>query len=510
MNLYCFPIASTSRAVWLFCVFNKIPFELKKVDVFAAEHMSSSYLAVSTIHAVPVVKDATNSVHECGAILRYLTSKHNLHDPWYPEDPVSKSTVDMFIEWYLENLKKASMEVFELSTGHSLATHSAPRTRTSIDFEKVGMAMKDYLDVLKQLELNFLFNQDYLCGSKITIADVIALCELSYHQVFNADLATFPKVQQWYERLVEYFGESWTVVNEDFFKYVQEAHEQQKKQQEDQQKKARFGKDAKGGNKPPDIFHLVYYPRTPQEVYQMLTNEDELSKLTGVTCTFSAKPGGKFSYFDGGSGVVISGTNLFLMDNVKILQSWRSNDWPQNIFSTVKITLQKVEDGTHVSMTQSDVPPTSIKKMGEYWNNTLWKPTEGVLIRSALQLVFFENMSPHILYETMMDSAKLTKLLKRRCEMNRGVGAAFELCDGQIKGRNEDLVTDQKIVWRWRMSDWKENHFSTVSIELKRVAGGTDLTFSQSNIPVDKYNSVMEFWDRNFWKKIKKEVIGDV
>jgi len=45
-----------------------------------------------------------------------------------------------------------------------------------------------------------------------------------------------------------------------------------------------------------------------------------------------------------------------------------------------------------------------------------------------------------------------------------------------------------------------------VTIEIKRVAGGTDLVFSQTAVPVDKYRAVQEGWDKNFWRKIQKEI----
>jgi len=255
------------------------------------------------------------------------------------------------------------------------------------------------------------------------------------------------------------------------------------------------------GQKPPDISHTIYFPSPPHEVYTILTDEAQLSKATQLACKFTACNGGKFSYGD-----IINGTNLIFMQDVRILQSWRSNDWPQNTFSTVKIMLDKMENGfTEVTMTQIDVPDAFIKRTDDWWLG-FWKHLDVVLCRNIIQQVFFENAKPRDVYELLMDSAKLAKYTKTKCEIGRGVGGDFNLYDGQINGKNVELITDAKIVQKWRMQDWPAWHFSTVTLDIKKVAGGTDLMFSQTAVPVDKYRAVQEGWDKKFWSKMQREI----
>jgi hypothetical protein len=45
-----------------------------------------------------------------------------------------------------------------------------------------------------------------------------------------------------------------------------------------------------------------------------------------------------------------------------------------------------------------------------------------------------------------------------------------------------------------------------VTLDIKKVAGGTDLMFSQTAVPVDKYRAVQEGWDRKFWSKMQREI----
>jgi len=197
---------------------------------------------------------------------------------------------------------------------------------------------------------------------------------------------------------------------------------------------------------------------------------------------------------------------VFVTD-VMVLQSWRSSDWPQGRSCTTKFVLAPTpEGGTELTLTQSDIPENFIKKTDDWWIPNFWKPVDGVCTRNVVLQVFFENASPHELYELLMDTTKLVHFTKSRCEMGRGVGSEFDLIDGQIVGRSIELITDARIVWKWRYQDWPANHFSTVTIEIKRVQGGSDLLLNQTNVPVDKCRVVVENWEKNFWKKMQKEI----
>jgi len=289
--------------------------------------------------------------------------------------------------------------------------------------------------------------------------------------------------------------------------------EQLKKQQEQQQKIFKKGKDAKGGSKPPDIFHTVYFQESPHDVFAKLTDGEKLSKLTGLMCTYTPANAGKFSYANEG----ITGGVLVFVQDAMVLQSWRAADWPPNRFCTTRMVFSPGDcslssgpgggpSGTELTLSQSDVPDQFIKKTDDWWLPNFWKPVDGVLSRNFQQQVFFENASSHEIYEMLMDSVKLAKFTKTRCEMGRGVGSEFELLDGQITGKSVELVTDSKIVQKIRYSDWPMGHVSTATIEIKRVAGGTDLYLFHSAIPFDKFRFVTESWEKNFWRKMMKEI----
>lgn len=499
MKLYYFPISGPCRAVWLFLKEVQIPFEGIKIDLTQSEQMSTKFTELSPMHSVPVIKDATITLHEVGAILRYLANKFRLNQ-WYPTETTQRAKVDQYLDWHT-HLRKSSVAALEITTGLRTSTFTFSAEQDPNEMDKVAVVMKNYLDCIAVLESSFLDKTDFLAGDHMTIADVLAVTEITFHQLMNTELkGSAPKVAQWYERVTSQL-QHWKSIHAEFEQFAKVTADHQKKMQENQIKAKRYGKDAKGGQKPPDVSHTVYFPTNAHEVYLMFTDEAQLSKAIQIPCKIHACNGGKFSYGD-----IVSGTTLIFLQDLKILQSWRSNDWPQNVFSTVKITLEKIEGGTELTMTQSDVPDAFLQKTDAWWSGFFWKHLEAVLTRNIIQQVFFENAKPREIYELLMDSAKLTKYTRTKCEIGRGVGGDFTLYDNLITGKNLELVTDTKIVQKWRMSDWPTWHFSTVTMEIKRVAGGTDLMFSQVAVPVDKYRAVQDGWDKNFWRKMQREI----
>ena len=123
--------------------------------------------------------------------------------------------------------------------------------------------------------------------------------------------------------------------------------------------------------------------------------------------------------------------------------------------------------------------------------------------KTIRQSVLFKA-SPHEVYEALMDSRKHASFTGERAEISREVGGGFSAYDGYIEGTNEELLPDGKIVQKWRSSDWPDGHFSKVTFELKRTAGGTRLSFTQSGVPEEDYQSKEEGWVESYWEKMKK------
>ena len=112
--------------------------------------------------------------------------------------------------------------------------------------------------------------------------------------------------------------------------------------------------------------------------------------------------------------------------------------------------------------------------------------------------------SPHAVYEAIMDAKKHSEFTGGRAKISRQVGGKFNIYNGDIEGTNLELVADKKIVQSWRYSDWPEGHYSTSTFSLEAVPGGTRLTFTQTDVPDDKYEEIKQGWKDYYWKPMKE------
>lgn len=112
--------------------------------------------------------------------------------------------------------------------------------------------------------------------------------------------------------------------------------------------------------------------------------------------------------------------------------------------------------------------------------------------------------SPHDVYEALMDAKKHAKFTGGKATISRKVGGKFSAFDGYAEGVNLELVPDKKIVQSWRAEDWPEGHYSRATFSFKEVEGGTKLTFTQTGVPDDQYDSIAQGWKEYYWAPMKE------
>ena len=114
--------------------------------------------------------------------------------------------------------------------------------------------------------------------------------------------------------------------------------------------------------------------------------------------------------------------------------------------------------------------------------------------------------SPHDIYEAFMDSKKHSKFTESKAKISREIGGTFSVFEGDLGGKNIELIQDKKIVQSWRSNEegWPKTHYSTITIELEAVEKGTILTFKQTEVPLSSYKSVKEGWNEYYWEPLKK------
>ena len=74
------------------------------------------------------------------------------------------------------------------------------------------------------------------------------------------------------------------------------------------------------------IKQKIIFKATPEDVYEALMDSKKHSKFTGSKAVISRRVGGKFTCYDGS----LSGETIELVANKRIVQRWRSDDWPED------------------------------------------------------------------------------------------------------------------------------------------------------------------------------------
>jgi len=75
----------------------------------------------------------------------------------------------------------------------------------------------------------------------------------------------------------------------------------------------------------------------------------------------------------------ISGKNIELVPDKKIVQDWRAVDWPEGHFSRVAFELTPVPEGTRLDFTHIGIPEGEEASFEQGWIDNYWEPMKAFL-----------------------------------------------------------------------------------------------------------------------------------
>ena len=93
----------------------------------------------------------------------------------------------------------------------------------------------------------------------------------------------------------------------------------------------------------------VTFKASPRQVYDMLMDSKKHRALSGQPAKISRKVGGKFTAW----GSHISGFNLALKPDQKIVQAWRATEWWPDHYSVAIYDIAKTRGGTKLNLPRS-------------------------------------------------------------------------------------------------------------------------------------------------------------
>ncbi len=113
------------------------------------------------------------------------------------------------------------------------------------------------------------------------------------------------------------------------------------------------------------------FPVSPKTLYTAWLSSEEHTAFTGSTARISAKVGGRFAAWDD----YITGTTIELVKDKKIVQRWRTTEFPENDpDSLVKIRFAKTAHGATLTLAHSQIPKGQARSYKKGWEDFYFAP----------------------------------------------------------------------------------------------------------------------------------------
>ncbi len=115
----------------------------------------------------------------------------------------------------------------------------------------------------------------------------------------------------------------------------------------------------------------VVIPANPNGVYDAWVQGEKHAQMTGGAATGRPESGAEFTAWDG----YISGTNLELVPGERIVQTWRTTQFPKSSAdSRIEVTLEPVGSGTKLTLRHTEIPDGRAKSYEKGWADHYFEP----------------------------------------------------------------------------------------------------------------------------------------
>ena len=122
---------------------------------------------------------------------------------------------------------------------------------------------------------------------------------------------------------------------------------------------------------PESIKTSVKLPITAREFYEAWLDSEKHTAFTGSPAKIERMVGSEFTAWDG----YITGKNIALYRFSKIVQSWRTADFPEGAEdSQIEVLIESIGEGVKVTVVHTGIPDGEGKKYRKEWKDRYFKP----------------------------------------------------------------------------------------------------------------------------------------
>lgn len=117
------------------------------------------------------------------------------------------------------------------------------------------------------------------------------------------------------------------------------------------------------------VAHEVFPQVKASTLFELYTNASKHQEATGAPALITDKLGDPFNLYDG----FCFGENIEIKKDKLIVQSWRTEDWPDLVDDSI-VVIRLVEEGddTHLYLTHADLPEVMAESLRTGWEDYYW------------------------------------------------------------------------------------------------------------------------------------------
>ena len=115
---------------------------------------------------------------------------------------------------------------------------------------------------------------------------------------------------------------------------------------------------------------------------------------------------------------------------------------------------------------------------------------------------------PDQVYAVLADADALSALSGLRGRPGRSAGEDFSAFDGNVTGRQIEMVPGTRIVQAWRFPSFPDGVYTIVHLTLTEVSGGTLLTLDQYGEPEDWHDHINTNWPTFYFTPLTNHFAG--
>lgn len=118
------------------------------------------------------------------------------------------------------------------------------------------------------------------------------------------------------------------------------------------------------------IHQEITFSASVEHIFSAYMDEKSHAEFTGAPATLDPSNGGAFSVHNG----MVEGRNIEVVENKRIVQAWRVSEWPEGMYSLIKIEFIDNDGACTLVLDHSSFPEDAGEHLDSGWHKMYWEP----------------------------------------------------------------------------------------------------------------------------------------